>query len=82
MRTPLWTAKDVQTGLGSYAELKHDTVLFTKQFVAEGGGEPLPARLNWVEPDPVAFGASRGRGDAVAQRPRRAQAAHAARRRP
>jgi hypothetical protein len=56
MRTPLWTAKDVQTGLGSYAELKHDTVLFAKQFVAEGGGEPIPARLNWVEPDPVAFG--------------------------
>ena len=56
MRTPLWTAKDVQTGLGSYAQLKHDTVLFTKQFVAEGGGETPPARLNWVEPDPVAFG--------------------------
>jgi hypothetical protein len=56
MRTPLWTAKDHQTGLGSYTELKHDTVLFAKQFVAEGGGEPIPARLNWVEPDPVAFG--------------------------
>jgi hypothetical protein len=56
MRTPLWTAKDLQTGLGSYAELKHDTVLFAKQFVAEGGGPPIPARLNWVEPDPVAFG--------------------------
>jgi len=56
MRTSLWTAKDVQTGLGSYAQLKHDTVLFTKQFVAEGGGNPIPARLNWVEPDPVAFG--------------------------
>ncbi len=55
MRTPLWAAKDVQTGLGSYAQLKHDTVLFAKQFVAEGGGEPIPARLNWVEPDPVAF---------------------------
>ncbi|HXY81787.1 MAG TPA: DUF3160 domain-containing protein [Gaiellaceae bacterium] len=56
MRTPLWTAKDLQTGLGSYAQLKHDTVLFAKQFVAEGGGETPPARLNWVEPDPVAFG--------------------------
>jgi hypothetical protein len=55
MRTPLWAAKDLQTGLGSYAQLKHDTVLFAKQFVAEGGGEPIPARLNWVEPDPVAF---------------------------
>ncbi len=55
MRTPLWTAKDQQTGLGSYAELKHDTVLFAKQFVAEGGGESIPPRHNWVEPDPVAF---------------------------
>ena len=55
MRTPIWAAKDVQTGLGSYAQLKHDTVLFAKQFVAEGGGETIPARLNWVEPDPVAF---------------------------
>ena len=44
MRTPLWAAKDQQTGLGSYAELKHDTVLFTKQFVAEGGGPSIPPR--------------------------------------
>ena len=55
MRTPLWAAKDLQTGLGSYAQLKHDTVLFAKQFVAEGGGETIPPRVNWVEPDPVAF---------------------------
>src|SRR5665647_599233 len=57
MRTQLWAAKDQQAGLGSYAELKHDTVLYTKQFVAEGAGpENVPARRNWVEPDPVAFG--------------------------
>jgi hypothetical protein len=56
MRTPVWRAKDQQTGLGSYAQLKHDTVLFAKQFVAEGGGETIPPRRNWVEPDPVAFG--------------------------
>jgi hypothetical protein len=56
MRTPLWAGKDQQAGLASYAELKHDTVLYTKQFVAEGGGETVPARRNWVEPDPVAFG--------------------------
>ena len=57
MRTRLWTAKDHQSGLGSYTELKHDTILYTKQFVAEGGGpETVPPRRNWVEPDPVAFG--------------------------
>ena len=57
MRTEAWTAKAHQTGLGSYAELKHDTILYTKQAVAEGGdmGE-IPERRNWVEPEPAAFG--------------------------
>ena len=42
--------------LGSYAELKHDTILYAKQAVAEGGdGAPIPERRNWVEPDPVVF---------------------------
>lgn len=56
MRGPSWRAKAHQTGLGSYAELRHDTILYTKQSVGEGGnvGTPPPAR-NWVEPDPVAF---------------------------
>ena len=57
MRTAAWEAKGLQTGLGSYAELKHDTILYAKQsFAAEGGFEPLvePPR-HWVEPDPVAW---------------------------
>ena len=57
MRTPAWEAKGLQTGLGSYAELKHDTILYAKQsFAAEGGFEPMvePPR-HWVEPDPVAW---------------------------
>jgi hypothetical protein len=57
MRTPAWEAKSLQTGLGSYAELKHDTILYAKQsFAAEGGFEPMvePPR-HWVEPDPVAW---------------------------
>ena len=37
MRTDAWAAKDLQAGLGSYTELKHDTILFAKQLVAEGG---------------------------------------------
>jgi hypothetical protein len=57
MRTSLWAAKDLQAGLGSYTELKHDTVLYTKQFAVEGGVDgTIPPRRNWVEPDPVAFG--------------------------
>jgi hypothetical protein len=56
MRTDVWAAKDQQSGFGSYAELKHDTILFAKQVVAEGGdGLPVPKRRNWVEPEPVAF---------------------------
>ena len=55
MRSPAWAAEDLQSGLGSYAQLKHDTILYTKQAMAEGGDrEPVPPR-NWVEPDPVAF---------------------------
>jgi len=57
MRTNAWTAKDLNTGLGSYTELKHDTILYAKQAVAaEGGGEwsDVPPR-HWVEPEPAAF---------------------------
>jgi hypothetical protein len=56
MRTDAWAAKAHQAGLGSYTELKHDTILYTKQSVAEGGdGGDVPERRNWVEPEPVAF---------------------------
>jgi Protein of unknown function (DUF3160) len=55
MRTTAWNAKAQQTGLGSYAELKHDTILYAKQVFAEGGDTGIPARRNWVEPEPVAF---------------------------
>lgn len=56
MRTTGWAAKAHQTGFGSYAELKHDTILYTKQAVAEGGDNaPIPPRRNWVEAEPVAF---------------------------
>lgn len=57
MRTAEWTAKAHQTGFGSYTELKHDTILYTKQAIAEGGDGaelPTPPR-HWVEPDPVVF---------------------------
>jgi hypothetical protein len=58
MRDDAWTAKDLQSGFGSYAELKHDTILLAKQSFAEGGDGLKPAKppRNWVEPDPAAFG--------------------------
>ena len=53
MQTQAWTRKDLQTALGSWTELKHDTILYAKQVMAEmgGGGEPRPAaRLRGTEP--------------------------------
>jgi hypothetical protein len=56
MQSEAWAAKAHQAGFGSYAELKHDTVLYAKQAFAEGDQPlpPMPPR-HWVEPDPVAF---------------------------
>ncbi|MCR4739848.1 MAG: DUF3160 domain-containing protein [Lachnospiraceae bacterium] len=40
MQTEAWNKKDLATFLGSYSELKHDTILYSKQMMAElGGGE-------------------------------------------
>jgi hypothetical protein len=64
MRTEAWAAMAQQSGLGSYAELKHDTILYAKQAIGEGGdGAPVPDRRNWVEPDPVVFGRLRAMAD-------------------
>ncbi|MBK6426510.1 MAG: DUF3160 domain-containing protein [Blastocatellia bacterium] len=44
MRTQAWTDKSLSTALGSWAELKHDTVLYGKQSGAEcGGGDEPPS---------------------------------------
>lgn len=59
MQTAAWAAKSLQTGFGSYTELKHDTLLYAKQSSAgEGEGPPVPPYepQHWVEPDPVTFG--------------------------
>ena len=52
MQNQAWYDKNIQTGLGSYAELKHDTVLYAKQPVAEMGGleEPEEFYPHYVEP--------------------------------
>lgn len=56
MRSKAWSAKALQSGFGSFTELKHDTILFSKQLIAEGGDEnSAPPARNWVEPDPVAY---------------------------
>jgi hypothetical protein len=58
----LWNAKRLQTGLASWATLRHATVLVNDQAAAEageGGFEEIvmaPPR-GYVEPDPATFGA-------------------------
>lgn len=58
MRTTAWLDKSLNTVLGSWAELRHDTILYAKQSYAEMGGggkgpppEPVPPK-GYVEPVP------------------------------
>ena len=47
-----WKTKDLVSALGSYTELKHDTVLYGKQSMAEmGGGSPDEIPKSYVEPN-------------------------------
>jgi hypothetical protein len=56
MRNTAWADKSLNTALGSWAELRHDTLLYGKQSVVEcGGGEDeRPFVKGYVEPN-VAF---------------------------
>ncbi len=51
MRNDAWVRKDLNSALGSYAELKHDTVLYGKQLMAEKGGGVDEVPLGYVEPN-------------------------------
>ncbi len=55
MNTEAWWRKDLQTGLGSWTELKHDTVLYAKQPTGFGGGGPPMTSFGYVEPNPEVF---------------------------
>jgi hypothetical protein len=57
MQTDAWGYKDVNAVLGSWAELKHDTVLYSKMPEGMGGGGPPTSGPppNYVEPNPLAF---------------------------
>lgn len=57
MQSQAWTRKNLQTYLASYTELKHDTVLYAKQVMAEMGGGPLDQLddRGYVEPEPEVF---------------------------
>ncbi|AZI44351.1 DUF3160 domain-containing protein [Deinococcus psychrotolerans] len=52
MRTPAWTRKEMLTALGSWTELRHDTLLYAKQVMVEmGGGEEPEHPHGYVEPN-------------------------------
>jgi hypothetical protein len=60
MKNEAWNKKNLLTSLGSWTELKHDTLLYAKQSYAEmgGGGEPEnppPVPKGYVEPNIIFF---------------------------
>ncbi|MBN1202710.1 MAG: DUF3160 domain-containing protein [Anaerolineae bacterium] len=55
MQTEAWLRRDLQAGLASWTELKHDTVLYAKQPGGFGGGGPPLASFGYIEPNPLVF---------------------------
>ncbi|MEO8287142.1 MAG: DUF3160 domain-containing protein [Chloroflexota bacterium] len=52
MTNQAWTRKNLNTVQGSWTELKHDTLLYAKQVMAEMGGGPPEQVKGYVEPEP------------------------------
>lgn len=59
MQTEAWWQKDLETFAGSYTELKHDTVLYSKQVLAEMGGDDEDREVfddrGYVQPEPLVY---------------------------
>ncbi|MEI8132398.1 MAG: DUF3160 domain-containing protein, partial [Leptolinea sp.] len=57
MRTKAWQNREVTSALGSWAELKHDTALYTKipEFMGGGGPPASPSAPGYVEANPNVF---------------------------
>ena len=58
MQSEEWVKKDLECFAGSFTELKHDTVLYSKQAIAEMGGdgdEEIPDDRGYVEPEPLVY---------------------------
>lgn len=58
MRSGAWAGKALHTALGSWAELRHDTILYAKQsYTMAGTGRPRQPELTrgYVEPHPEVF---------------------------
>lgn len=67
-KSPLWNLKSLSSSLGTWAELRHDTILYLKQSYAEKGGcddlEPtyrkkeLKQLISYIEPNEEFFKSS------------------------
>ena len=57
MQNDEWTRKDLETFAGSFTELKHDTILYSKQMMAEmgGGWDEEKDFRGYVEPEPLVY---------------------------
>lgn len=58
MSNSAWQRKGLNTYLGSWTELKRDTILYAKQAYAElggGGDEPIRDDRGYVEPEPYVY---------------------------
>ncbi len=57
MQNPAWLDKDLNTALGSWAELRHDTILYAKQSYTKVTSMPTGPQLTkgYVEPNPELY---------------------------
>lgn len=70
MQSEEWLKKDLECFAGSFTELKHDTVLYAKQVMAEmGGGEDVEIIdfRGYVEPEPEVYARFADLADATRQ---------------
>jgi hypothetical protein len=59
MKKPAWADKELDTSLGSWAELRHDTILYAKQSYTMRASAMMPPQeppKGYVEPNPELYG--------------------------
>lgn len=69
MQKEEWNKKNLECFAGSFTELKHDTILYAKQVMAEmgGGWEEEPDDRGYVEPEPLVYERFANLADMTAQ---------------
>ncbi|MDE6517584.1 MAG: DUF3160 domain-containing protein [Acetatifactor sp.] len=69
MQSEEWRKKDLECFAGSFTELKHDTILYSKQVIAEMGGDygEEPDYRGYVEPEPLIYARFARLADLTAQ---------------